>query len=82
MKSHIYSFTRKEKEQVIQKGDLFTATLGLPIGLNTDCQQHAYVLHDDETEVPEFLRIAFKKGNRLQDILTSNMKKVERGIKF
>ena len=80
LKSHIYSFTRREKEQVIQKGDLLHCDFGITyIGLNTDCQQHAYVLHDDETEVPEFLRIAFKKGNRLQDILTSNMKKGRTG---
>jgi hypothetical protein len=40
--------------------------------LNTDCQQHAYVLEDNETIIPVFLQNAFKKGNRLQDILTSN----------
>ena len=44
------------------------------IGLNTDCQQHAYVLKSDENEVPAFLKAAFADGNRLQDILTSNMK--------
>lgn len=43
-------------------------------GLNTDCQQHAYVLKDDENEVPIFLKEAFKKGNRVQDILTNNMR--------
>lgn len=75
LKSHIYSFTKREKGQVIQKGDLLHCDFGITyIGLNTDCQQHAYVLHDNETEVPDFLKSAFKKGNRLQDILTTNMK--------
>ena len=49
------------------------------IGLNTDCQQHAYVLKDDEKKVPEYLSRAFKKGNRLQDILTTNMKEGRTG---
>ena len=75
LKSHIYSFTKREKEQIIQKGDLLHCDFGITyVGLNTDCQQHAYVLHDNETEVPEFLASAFQKGNRLQDILTNNMK--------
>ena len=42
--------------------------------LNTDCQQHAYILKNDETTPPEYLKQAFKKGNRVQDILTSNLK--------
>jgi len=32
----------------------------------------AYVMKDDENDVPLFLKTAFKEGNRLQDILTSN----------
>ena len=41
--------------------------------LNTDTQQHAfYVLKPGEKEAPKFLRDAFKKGNRVQDILTGN----------
>ena len=32
------------------------------------------MLGKDETEVPTFLADAFAKGNRLQDILTTNMK--------
>ena len=80
LKSHIYSFTKREKEQVIQKGDLLHCDFGITyVGLNTDCQQHAYVLHDDENEVPVFLKTAFQKGNRLQDILTSNMKEGKTG---
>ena len=74
LKSHIYSFSKGDTDKVIQKGDLLHCDFGITyIGLNTDCQQHAYVLKDEETEVPEFLAMAFKKGNRLQDILTTTM---------
>lgn len=75
LKSHIASFSKGEQEKTIQKGDLLHCDFGITyIGLNTDCQQHAYVLKDDESEVPVFLKEAFKKGNRVQDILTSNMR--------
>jgi Xaa-Pro aminopeptidase len=74
LKSHIESFSKGEDEKVIQKGDLLHCDFGITyIDLNTDCQQHAYVLKDDENEVPEFLKDAFQKGNRVQDILTSAM---------
>ena len=74
LQSHIYSFTKGDKDKIIQKGDLLHCDFGITyIGLNTDCQQHAYVLKDEETAVPEFLAMAFKKGNRLQDILTTTM---------
>ena len=54
-------------------GDLLHCDFGITyIGLNTDCQQHAYVLQEGETQVPAFLADAFKLGNRLQDILTNN----------
>jgi Xaa-Pro aminopeptidase len=75
LKSHIESFSKGKSEETIQKGDLLHCDFGITyIGLNTDCQQHAYVLKDNENEVPTFLVDAFQKGNRLQDILTSKMK--------
>ena len=75
LKSHIESFSKSKAVEIIQKGDLLHCDFGITyVGLNTDCQQHAYILKDDETEVPQFLADAFKKGNRLQDILTKNMK--------
>lgn len=75
LKSHIYSFTKGDKNQVIVPGDLLHCDFGITyIGLNTDCQQHAYVLREGETEVPGFLRRAFADGNRVQDIFTSNFK--------
>ena len=74
LKSHITSFSKGKEEKIIQKGDLLHCDFGITyIGLNTDCQQHAYVLNEDEDEVPVFLKEAFRKGNRVQDILTSNM---------
>lgn len=75
LKSHIESFSKAKKNDVIQKGDLLHCDFGITyIGLNTDCQQHAYVLKDGEKAVPDFLAQAYKKGNRLQDILTNQMK--------
>ena len=74
LKSHIYSFTKAGNEKVILPGDLLHCDFGISyVGLNTDCQQHAYVLKKEEEEVPMFLAEAFKKGNRLQDILTTTM---------
>ncbi|MGB5383831.1 MAG: M24 family metallopeptidase [Lutimonas sp.] len=73
LKSHIESFSKGEKSEVIMPGDLLHCDFGITyIGLNTDCQQHAYVPQKNEISVPEFLRDAFKKGNRVQDIFTGN----------
>ncbi len=73
LKSHIYSFSKGEKSTVILPGDLLHCDFGITyLGLNTDCQQHAYILKEDEKEVPDFLQEAFVKGNRLQDILTTH----------
>ncbi len=75
LKSHIYSFTKGEKDKVILPGDLLHCDFGITyLGLNTDCQQHAYVPKEGETEIPAFLADAFSKGNRVQDIFTANFK--------
>ena len=80
LKSHIESFSKSKEDKAIQKGDLLHCDFGITyIGLNTDCQQHAYVLKDDESKVPQYLVNAFKKGNQLQDILTKNMKEGSTG---
>lgn len=71
LRSHIYSFTKGDKDKVILPGDLLHCDFGITyIGLNTDCQQHAYVLANGETKVPGFLEEAFAEGNRVQDIFT------------
>lgn len=71
---------KRPQPLVIQPGDLLHVDFGITyLRLNTDTQQHAYVLKAGETEAPEYLREAFKKGNRLQDILTSNFKEGRSG---
>ena len=58
---------------VIQKGDLLHVDFGVTyMRLNSDQQQHFYMLRDGETKVPEYLEEAFRRGNRLQDILVSS----------
>ena len=60
---------------VIQPGDLLHIDFGITyLRLNTDTQQHAYLLREGETELPAQLQVAFDRGNRLQDILMSKFK--------
>jgi Xaa-Pro aminopeptidase len=66
---------KRPQPLVIQPGDLLHVDFGITyLRLNTDTQQHGYVLRPGEQQVPAFLQDAFNKGNRLQDILTSNYK--------
>ncbi len=61
----------RHDDEVIMPGDLVHVDFGITyLRLNTDTQQHAYVLRPGESAAPEELRNAFKRGNRLQDILT------------
>ncbi len=61
--------------RVIQRGDLLRCDVGVTyVGLNSDIQEVAYVLREGETEAPRGLSDALAKGNRLQDILISEMK--------
>jgi len=65
------SFSKRPEGDVVQKGDLLHTDFGITyLRLNTDQQQHFYVLKDGETEVPAGLKAAFRNGNALQDILT------------
>ena len=60
-------------DKVIMPGDLLHVDFGITyLRLNTDTQQHAYILQPGETDAPEGLRHALARGNRLQDILTGN----------
>ena len=80
LKSPTEAFSKKVEGQIIMKGDLIHCDFGITyIGLNTDCQQNGYLLKDDETDVPEYLKKAYKQGTRVQDILTSNMKEGRTG---
>ena len=60
---------------VIHQGDLLHCDIGINyLRLDTDTQQHAYVLNPGETDAPKGLKEALAKGNRLQDILLGEMK--------
>ena len=59
----------------IQQGDLLHVDFGITyLRLNTDTQQHAYVLKENEQSAPKDLIVAFNSGNQLQDIFTRNFK--------
>lgn len=67
------SFASRPGPKTIQRGDLIHVDFGISyLGLNTDTQQHAYVLRHGESDAPQGLKKALALGNRLQDILTSN----------
>ena len=71
----IKAFSKRAGENIIQPGDLIHVDFGITyLRLNTDQQQHAYVLKPDETAPPKSIIEAFAAGNRLQDILTNNFK--------
>lgn len=56
---------------VIRPGDLLHVDFGITyLGLNTDTQEHAYVLRPGEENAPGGLQAALATGTRLQDILT------------
>jgi len=71
---HLYSFSDRPEDMVIQPGDLLHCDFGIRyLGLNTDCQELAYVLKPGETAAPDFLNKALADGNRVQDFLGANM---------
>lgn len=64
-------------DKPISYGDLLHVDFGVTaMGLNTDTQHLAYVLApgDTEVDIPQGLLDGLKAGNRLQDIVRSNMK--------
>ncbi|SHH91849.1 Xaa-Pro aminopeptidase [Chryseolinea serpens] len=66
-------FTKRLQPVVIQLGDLLHVDFGITyLRLNTDTQQHAYILKAGETDAPDYLKKALRQGNALQDILTGN----------
>ena len=70
---HLRTFDSRPSEDIIMPGDLLHVDFGITyLRLNTDTQQHFYVLKPGETEVPDYLVEAFDRGNRLQDIFTNN----------
>ena len=80
---HLRSFSNRPKEQVIMQGDLLHCDVGITyLRLNTDIQQHAYVLKAGEKELPASLKKAFENGNKLQDILTAKFRAGATGNKI
>ena len=66
-------FTKRLQPLVIQPGDLLHVDFGITyLRLNTDTQQHAYILKAGETDAPDYLKKALLQGNALQDIVTGN----------
>jgi Xaa-Pro aminopeptidase len=62
-------------DEAIMPGDLLHVDFGISyLRLNTDTQQHTYILRPGETEAPAELQNALARGNRLQDILTAQFK--------
>ena len=77
---HLRSFSDRPKDDVIIPGDLLHVDIGITyLQLNTDVQEHAYVVRPGETEIPASLKEAFAKANRLQDILTGQFKEGKTG---
>lgn len=73
--SFLRSFSKRVAEEVIRPGDLLHVDFGITyLRLNTDTQQHAYVLRAGEKKAPEGLEKALRTGNRLQDLLTAEFK--------
>lgn len=59
---------------VIQKGDMLHVDIGFAAyNLHTDTQHLAYVLKDNETDVPAGLKNGLAKANIMQDILMENL---------
>lgn len=63
------SYDASEQRTLILHGDLLHCDVGFHyLGLATDQQQHAYVLHPHETDAPSGLKAALADANHLQDI--------------
>lgn len=80
--SDLYAFDGKSKFDVIQLGDLVHCDFGITyLGLNTDCQELAYVLKREEKDAPDYLKEALAEGNKVQDIFTQEFKRGRTGNK-
>lgn len=61
--------------EIIRFGDIVHLDFGIRyLGLATDTQQLAYVLHPGEEEAPEGLQSALQTALRFEDIITGEMK--------
>ncbi|MFM1929211.1 MAG: hypothetical protein RL387_539 [Bacteroidota bacterium] len=73
---HLKTFSKElDNNRTILAGDLLHVDFGIKyLRLNSDIQEHAYVLKPTETDAPAYLKEGLKTANRLQDILTTNFK--------
>ena len=72
--------TSLTKGDVIHRGDLLHCDMGITyLRLNTDTQQHAYVLKEGEVDAPQGLKDALAQGNKLQDILLAEFREGRTG---
>jgi len=72
--------TSLAKGDVIHRGDLLHCDMGITyLRLNTDTQQHAYVLKEGEADAPQGLKDALAQGNKLQDILLAEFREGRTG---
>jgi hypothetical protein len=77
---HLAAFSNTQKENVVIPGDLLHVDFGISfLRLNTDVQEHAYLLKPGEKDAPFYLKEGLAKANRLQDILTGNFKENRTG---
>lgn len=77
---HLRTFSSRPNDEVIRTGDLLHVDIGITyLRLNTDIQQHAYILQPGEKTAPAGLVKAFENTNRLQDILTLQFKNGKTG---
>lgn len=77
---HLRNFSNHPAADVIIPGDLLHVDIGITyLRLNTDVQEHAYILQPGETAAPASLQKAFAAANRLQDILTGQFKEGKTG---
>jgi hypothetical protein len=72
---HIEAFSKRPGAQIIIPGDLIHVDFGLTyLRLNSDQQQHGYILRKGEIDAPDYLKQALAKATRLQEIFTANFK--------
>ncbi|MEG0365575.1 MAG: M24 family metallopeptidase, partial [Coprobacillus sp.] len=61
-------------EGAIEKGDLLHCDFGIKyLNICSDTQRLAYVPHDDDTDVPQWMKDGFKVNNHFQDIVCETM---------
>lgn len=64
-----------EADKTIRPGDLIHCDVGLCyLGINTDMQEWAYILKENEDEAPKGMRQLMQEANRLQDIFMNEFK--------